>query len=582
MYYIIIADKYKIIQALDERKVTGYKFDINSVKRKTNAVTKGLIPNEDEYEANAEDSEVSKVMGFGSFGRTKNCDKTETKNAKKFDIEKMMSERPSASKWKPMGQQDEIKEDSDSNNSEQRDQTVSQKLDKSESVTEPENFNEPESDSDDDLIGPPLPPGFNLDSLNTKDESDDSDEDLGEEEELTSRYAVLPISHEVELIHGSKSVTALALDPNGSRAVSGGIDYELKYWDFQGMDSSLQSFRSITPCECHPIKNLEFSSNGDTILVISGACVAKIVDRDGFVKGETIKGDQYISDMGHTKGHVAMLNDGVWNPREKEQFATSSNDGTCRLWSVDNLKAHNAVIKPRSSGGLRAAPNTCRYTRNAEMICCGCNDGSIQMWDTRRSFVNTTKLVRSAHATGSEISCLQFSYDGHSMLSRSTDDTMKLWDMKMLKTPVFIVNDLYNRFSMTDCFFSPDDQLVATGVSCQKGEEFGRLLFYSKQTSELKHEMKVNKGSVIRSSWHPKLNQLLVSSSNGAIKVYYDPNRSDRGAKLCVVKQRRKHKETFEQISAQIIARKFQSMVKIIQLLTVLLTLSARITPFQD
>lgn len=517
---------------------------------------KNLTSNEDECPEEPEDSEVSQVMGFSSFGRSKSWTKNETKSAKKFDIEKLMAERPSTTKWKPLGPQPDDEED-DSNSKEANNQNESKSADKNQ-ATQPKNSNESDYDSDDDLIGPPLPPGFNLDSLNTKDESDESDEDLGEEEELRSRYEVLPISHEVELIHGSKSVTGLALDPNGSRAVSGGIDYELKYWDFQGMDSSLQSFRSITPCECHPIKNLEFSSNGDTILVISGACVAKIVDRDGFVKGETIKGDQYISDMSHTKGHTAMLNDGVWNPRDKEQFATCSNDGTCRLWAVQSLKAHQSVIKPRSSGGLRAAPNTCRFTRNAELICCGCNDGSIQMWDTRRSFVNTSKMIRSAHTGGSEISCLQFSYDGHSMLSRSTDDTMKLWDMKMLKTPVFSVNDLFNRFSMTDCFFSPDDQLMATGVSCRKGEEFGRLLFYSKQTSELKHEVKVNSGSVIRSSWHPKLNQLLVSSSNGAIKVYYDPQRSDRGAKLCVVKQRRKHKESFEQISAQIIARKYR------------------------
>lgn len=44
-------------------------------------------------------------------------------------------------------------------------------------------------------------------------------------------------------------LSALALDPSGARLVTGGYDYDIKFWDFAGMDSSLQSFRNIRPCE---------------------------------------------------------------------------------------------------------------------------------------------------------------------------------------------------------------------------------------------------------------------------------------------------------------------------------------------
>jgi len=44
-------------------------------------------------------------------------------------------------------------------------------------------------------------------------------------------------------------VSALSLDPSGARLVSGGYEYDVKFWDFAGMDSSLRSFRTITPCE---------------------------------------------------------------------------------------------------------------------------------------------------------------------------------------------------------------------------------------------------------------------------------------------------------------------------------------------
>lgn len=44
-------------------------------------------------------------------------------------------------------------------------------------------------------------------------------------------------------------VSALGLDPSGARLVTGGYDYDVKFWDFAGMDAALQAFRSLQPCE---------------------------------------------------------------------------------------------------------------------------------------------------------------------------------------------------------------------------------------------------------------------------------------------------------------------------------------------
>eukprot|EP00061_Rhincodon_typus_P012459 g38213.t1 len=95
--------------------------------------------------------------------------------------------------------------------------------------------------------------------------------------------------------------TALGLDPSGARLVTGGYDYEVKLWDFAGMDASLQAFRSLQPCECHQIKSLQYSSTGDVILCVAGSAQAKVLDRDGFQVMECVKGDQYIVDQAKTK-----------------------------------------------------------------------------------------------------------------------------------------------------------------------------------------------------------------------------------------------------------------------------------------
>lgn len=51
-------------------------------------------------------------------------------------------------------------------------------------------------------------------------------------------------------------VSALGLDPSGARLVTGGYDYDVKFWDFAGMDASFKAFRSLQPCEWYVSLNL--------------------------------------------------------------------------------------------------------------------------------------------------------------------------------------------------------------------------------------------------------------------------------------------------------------------------------------
>ena len=48
----------------------------------------------------------------------------------------------------------------------------------------------------------------------------------------------------------------MGLDPSGARLVTGGYDYDVKFWDFAGMDASFKAFRSLQPCEWYVSFNL--------------------------------------------------------------------------------------------------------------------------------------------------------------------------------------------------------------------------------------------------------------------------------------------------------------------------------------
>ncbi|XP_025990573.2 gastrulation defective protein 1 homolog isoform X2 [Solenopsis invicta] len=522
--------------------------------------------------------ETSSSGGFGTFGK-----KREENNVKKMDeikpedeeetqnMQKMMGIMSFGKKAKSFDVQEMMENITKTINSNK--QSVIEK-EKPREIVEPKedkvSDNNDDDEDDDNFIGPPIPSLMLVTSEATKDsnaekktektENDDDDDDDDndkeseeeEEEEVTLRDKI-PCSHEVSMTHGTKAVIAIAADPSGARLASGSIDYDVCFWDFAGMDTTMKSFRTLQPCENHPIKCLQYSMTGDVILVISGAAQAKVLDRDGFEKCETVKGDQYITDMARTKGHTASLNSGCWHPFTKEEYMTCSQDSTCRIWNLYRPRAHKSLIKCRAQNGVKTIPTTCAYSREGAAVACGCIDGSIQMWDHRKNFVNPSLMLRGAHAQSSEVSSLSFSYLGQLLASRACDDTLKLWDLRAFKVPIFEAKGLFSRYDTTDCMFSPDDSMIVTGESLNKGETTGRVLFYDSKTFNLVREIPVTNSHVIKTLWHPKLNQVFVGCGNGIVKVYYDSKKSMRGAKLCVVKTHMKQKHIEIMSTQQII-----------------------------
>lgn len=525
----------KSTESKEESSSVGSFGAFGSFGKKQSKTAKGPVAIESEATEDEELKNVESTMGFSGFG----------KSAKQFDLNEMIETARKTAKERTVSTvvDTSIKKLSIAGSSNQPDP-----LSKKESNSDGE-------DEDDDLIGPPVPQQLIEGDSKTKSTSKDpdaGDDDLSDEEPEKPTDKI-PQSHEVALTHGSKAVIALGVDPSGARLASGSVDYEVRFWDFAGMDSTLQSFRTLMPCENHPIKALQYSSTGDSLLVISGTAQAKVMDRDGFEVAECVKGDQYINDMSRTKGHTAALNSGCWHPKIRNEFLTCAQDSTCRLWEIEKPKQHKAIMKPRSANGLKTVPTTCTYNRDGNLIACACQDGSIQMWDHRKAFVNTAKLLRDAHQKGTDTSCLAFSYLGHSLASRGCDNTLKIWDLRQFKKPLHVFDDLFSRYESTDCMFSPDDALVLTGESVLKGQSTGRLLFYDAKTFEKAHEIEVGDSHVIRSVWHPKLNQLFVSCGNGIVKIYYDQNKSMRGAKLCVIKTRRKQKQMEAMVTQHIL-----------------------------
>ncbi|KAJ8747230.1 hypothetical protein K2173_017310 [Erythroxylum novogranatense] len=348
----------------------------------------------------------------------------------------------------------------------------------------------PSGDEDDGvMIGPPRPPPA----------MSDSDDDVEEEEEEEKNRYRIPMSNEIVLKGHTKVVSALAVDHSGSRVLSGSYDYTVRMYDFQGMNSRLQSFRQLEPFEGHQVRNLSWSPTADQFLCVTGSAQAKIYDRDGLTLGEFVKGDMYIRDLKNTKGHISGLTCGEWHPNKKETILTSSEDGSLRIWDVNDFKSQKQVIKPKLARPGRIPVTTCAWDREGKCII-----GGIGIWNLKPGWGSRPDMhVEKAHS--GDITRLKVSSDSRILLSRSFDGSMKV-----------LIERSSNNYAQTNIAFSPDEQLFFTGTSVERDSKTGGLLCFM----------------IIFATVGDK--------SQGGTHILYDPTMSERGALVCVARAPRK------------------------------------------
>ena len=373
---------------------------------------------------------------------------------------------------------------------------------------------------------------------NNEEDSDDSD-DSGQSDDDE-----FPVSHELVLKTHDRAVTTTSLDPSGSRLVTGSTDCTLKLHDFASMTpTTLRAFKSVDPSasktsansETHPINHVEFNPlSGGTFLCVSAHPQARVMNRDGDVLAEFVKGDMYLRDMNNTKGHISEVTTGTWNPIDRNICVTAGTDSTLRIWDVNFRRSQKEVIVHKS----RAAGSAGRTRMTAvawgsplqggnNVLVAAALDGSLVMWSGDGPYSRPAAEIREAHKADTWTGGIDISSDGRMVISRGGDDLIKLWDTRKFKTPVVTVShpSTSDHYSATNIKYSPTSSSIITGSAS------GHLHILN--PGNLKPELvtPVTSGSpLITVQWHPKLNQIVTGSANAEVHVLYNPNTSVRGA----------------------------------------------------
>ncbi|KAK9474208.1 WD40-repeat-containing domain protein [Dipodascopsis tothii] len=394
--------------------------------------------------------------------------------------------------------------------------------------------------------------------------SDDSDlSDDSSDDEMTE----LPISHEIFLKNHTKTVSALSIDPQGTRMATGSFDYDMNLYDFSGMDMrALTPFRTVEPVEAHHIHELGFSHNGEHVLVIPASSQAKLYTRDGEEVAEYVRGDMYLRDMNNTDGHVAEITSGVWHPTDKNVFVTGSLDSTVRVWDANVRRKQRTVIvvKSKASKGNKTRVTAVNWAPDGKRVAGACTDGSLSFWSTTGPHSRPTQTLATAHAAEDWVSSIQF-VDDNTFLTRTTGDAgvLKLWDARNFKTPILQRGGLASAVQQANFALSPDRRHIVLGTSGSP-QQAGQLHVLDKSdlstVAALDFPLPQTAAgttvgpaamSVVKVVWHAELNQIAAGLSTGSVHLLFS-DRLSKGGAMVVAEKAPKKRHIDDEITADI------------------------------
>ena len=147
------------------------------------------------------------------------------------------------------------------------------------------------------------------------------------------------------------------------------------------------------------------------------------------------------------KGHSAEGRQIAFSP-DAQVLATSSVDGTVKLWSVSDGQQIRTLTHPQGVTSLAFSPDK-------QLLATGSYDQAVRLWR-----MGDGAMVRTLMGHAGTVWSVAFSPDGQSIASSGEDKTVKLWRVSDGLLQHTCSGHTLNVWSVD---FSPDGELLASG-----------------------------------------------------------------------------------------------------------------------
>ncbi|MBN1955416.1 MAG: protein kinase [Anaerolineae bacterium] len=156
------------------------------------------------------------------------------------------------------------------------------------------------------------------------------------------------------------------------------------------------------------------------------------------------------------RGHPGAVQSMAFSP-DGTLMASSSLNGSVRLWTVGESEEGRPVIQPRGDPlqghDEMEMVNDTVFSPDGTLLATCSDDTTIKLWDTA-----TGELVATLGGDGAYIQTLAFSPDGRLLASVGGDPGVRLWDMATLQQTAVLTGHLAQTWIVA---FSPDGETLA-------------------------------------------------------------------------------------------------------------------------
>ncbi|MBE3048617.1 WD40 domain-containing protein, partial [Candidatus Bathyarchaeota archaeon] len=104
-------------------------------------------------------------------------------------------------------------------------------------------------------------------------------------------------------------------------------------------------------------------------------------DNDGMIHLTSMAQGGFETDLKAFKGHTSSVEEIQWSPSEESVFASSSSDGTVRIWDIRSKSRKAAITVQASTTDV----NVMSWSRQtSHLLASGADDGEWAVWDLRQ------------------------------------------------------------------------------------------------------------------------------------------------------------------------------------------------------